>query len=154
MRKDLTILCCLLATAVIGGCGPAADLENRFKQVVYFNGISEFEAKTIAEMKLVHSTYKSYYQESQTRIRRDEHAQKYSQFWFVDFSLELLFDAPSYLVVIDKTNGDIVYAGEYFPKKIKHLDWVVERLHKYGAMENAPDDAPRTKDAPSEDPGT
>ena len=109
------------------------DVDSDYKKVVYFNGVDQYEAETIAQMKLVKSVYASYFDTTKAKIRTDEAAQKYPDYWFIDFTQGILFDAPSYLVVIDKKTGDILLSDEYFPKKISNLDWVFERTKKQPA---------------------
>lgn len=118
----------LTAAVVLAGCGARADLNRRFANVVYFNGINEYEAVAIAEMRLAHSVCKSWLGKVRARLRTDEHALKHPRYWFVDFSQELLFDSPGYLVVVDRNTGEIKLAAEYFPRKNPSLDGIVERI--------------------------
>ena len=125
--KKLPILFCLL---FLIGCSPLSQLKKDYKKVVYINGINRFEAITIAQMFLVKSIYRPYYPQIPAYVRDDEHAQQYSDYWFVDFSPELTFDAPSYLVVIHRQTGDVIYNGEYWPRKMLDLQWVFDRANK------------------------
>jgi hypothetical protein len=118
-----------LASAVLlAGCGARADLNRRFANIVYFNGINEYEAVAIAELRLAHSVYKSWLGKVPARLRTDEHALKHPRYWFVDFSQKFLFDSPGYLVVVDRNTGEIKLATEYFPRRDLALDGIVERL--------------------------
>ena len=124
MKKLILIF---LVMSVLTGCAHY-ELKQRLKKVVYFNGINEHEAKVIAEMKLVHSAFAPYYETTEAQIRDDKDTQKYPQYWFVDFTQPLLFDAPSFLVVIDKESGDIALATEYYPKRVPGLDFITGRI--------------------------
>lgn len=106
------------------------ELRYNYQNIVYFNGINEFEAKTIAEVRMVNSEYRGYFDRVRPMIREDDYAASYPDFWFVDFTLRKLYDAPSYLVVINKSDGEIIHAGEYWPKRTPELQWVFDRTAK------------------------
>jgi len=116
-----------LIILINAGCTPTYQLTQDYKKIVYFNGISEYEAKTIAEYYLIKSNYKSYYQHFPTRLRNDLESNKYPDYWFVDFVPPTAFDAPSYLVVIRKNDGKVILAKDYWPHKMMGLDWVFKR---------------------------
>lgn len=127
MPTKITFLI-LSAAFIMVGCGPRADLNRRFSSIVYFNGINEYEAVAIAELRLVHSPYNSFFKKIPARVRTDDDALHYPEYWFVDFTQEMLIDAPSYLVVIDRNTGTIKLSTEYFPQKNLSLDGIVERI--------------------------
>lgn len=131
MRKIiLSVYAVLILSLSLMGCGAQAKIDSRFNKVVYFNGVNQFEAVTIAQKKLLKSVYAPYYKTTKAKIRDDAAAQQLPDYWFVDFSQSMLFDAPSYLVVINKMTGDVIYSEEYFPQKLTTLDWILDRIRK------------------------
>ncbi len=134
----LIFLLLLVVSVGIAGCTTASrnpivlekakfELENDYKKVVYFNGINKFEAEAIAYHYLLNSGYKSYYDVFSPEIRKDKEARRYKDYWFVHFSPDAHHDANSFLVVIDKKNGDIITAQNYVPHTQIDLNWVFEK---------------------------
>jgi hypothetical protein len=117
----------IITIFIVSGCGARAELNRRFANIVYFNGINEYEAVAIAELRLVHSPYCSFFKKVPARVRTDKDAQQYPKYWFVDFTQKLMPDAPGFLVVIDRDTGEIKLATEYFSRKIPNLEGIVSR---------------------------
>ncbi len=124
-----TFLFLIISITTLTGCAQFSTLERDYKKIVYFNGINNYEAITLAEKCLVKSEFKSYYKTFPAKIRTDIDAKKFPKYWFVDFSPKLAYDAPSYLVVIEKEHGNIILAKDYWPKVHTNLDWVFQRAN-------------------------
>lgn len=121
------ILIMLLAAATFAGCTARQVAESDYERIVYHNGINHFEAEAIAYHYLFNSVYKSYYDIFSLEIRKDPQAKKYSGYWFVHFSPAAHHETKSFLVVIDKANGNILTAEGYVPHIQTALDWVFRK---------------------------
>ena len=130
MNTSHKFLILILFLSVAFGCTPLDKLRQDYEKVVYFNGISRHEAITIAQMTITNSIYESYFYRFPAEIVDDEHSQKYLQYWFVEFSPEITYDAPSYLVLVDKKNGEVAFHHEYWPKHREGYDWVFQWTKK------------------------
>jgi len=128
MKNIIRILLISTIAVSLGACGFYREVKTDYEKIVYFNGINEFEAITIAEYYTIKSEYRGYYDAFPAVLRKDDEALRYPDYWFVDFSPKLAFDAASFLVVIRKSDGEVLLAMEYWPRKRPGLDWVFKRL--------------------------
>ena len=123
MNKLLIIL---LAT-LTAGCITFSQVEKNRKLIDISDGIDETEALLVAQINLLSSDFKPYDKVIPAKIRMDEAAQKYPDYWFVNYSPAVTSNYPSLLMVIDKQNGEVIFTKEYWPKVVKDLDWVFKK---------------------------
>ena len=121
MKKILMIG---LISLIAVGCMTFSQIEKNKKQIVASDGINEIEALLIAQNTLLESDFKSYDQVIPGKIRQDEAALQYPDYWFVDYTPAVTSNYPSLLIVIKKLTGDVFLTKEYWPNVVKDLDWV------------------------------
>lgn len=114
MRLKIFILVILCFS--LNSCADLA-IKRKFERVVFFNGINEYEALAIANMQIRESSYKPYLKTTEPNILTNTQTLEYPGYWFIDFTQPYLFDAPSYLVIIEKETGDVKFADSYYPRK-------------------------------------
>ena len=125
MNKLLIIL--LATTLTTTGCIAFSQVEKNRKLIDISDGIDETEALLVAQINLLTSDFKPYDKVIPAKIRTDEAAQKYSDYWFVNYSPAVTSNYPSLLMVINKQTGEVIFTKEYWPKVVKDLDWVFKR---------------------------
>lgn len=100
----------------------------RFTEVDPSNGINRYEAVLMAKKEIQDAGLRNYFQNLKPIIREDQHAMKYPDYWFVDFTPKIYFDFWGYLVVVEKQTGKIIHSHDYYwPAKIADLDWVFQK---------------------------
>lgn len=87
--------------------------------------VTSAEAVKMAKGKAAQSDFRSYFSGIKPKIRTDKYAQKFPQYYFVDFTPKIYTEFMSYLVVIEKKTGKIVHARDYYwPNKQPNLEWI------------------------------
>ncbi len=124
MNKLLIIL---LATITTTGCITFSKVERIRKQIDISDGIDETEALLVAQINLLTSDFKPYDKVIPAKIRMDEAALKYPEYWFINYAPAVTSNYPTLLMVIHKQNGEVILTKEYWPKVVKDLDWVFKR---------------------------
>ena len=113
------------ASLVLMGCSLMMSQVSKNNQAINVaDGINQEEALLIAQNTLLSSGYKSYDGIIPAKLREDEAALKYPDFWFVDYSPNANSSRPSLLIAIDKKTGTAHSIKEYWPSVVKDLDWV------------------------------
>ncbi len=126
MNKLLIILLATLTT----GCITFSKVERIRKQIDISDGIDKTEALLVAQINLLTSDFKPYDKVIPAKIRTDEAALKYPDYWFVNYSPVVTSNYPSLLMVINKQTGEVILTKEYWPKVVKDLDWVFKNSGK------------------------
>ena len=124
---------------VVCGCASTEAIYNNYTQMVNVSdGVSEQEAKIIAQKQIIDTQEKRHYRITAPDIKTTPEALKYPDYWFIIFGHNwfspISMDPTAktytqlretqYLVVIDKSTGVIKFAGEWYPKRIGNFDWV------------------------------
>lgn len=125
MNKLLIILLAIIITTT--GCISFSQVEKNRKLIDISDGINETEALLVAQINLLESDFKSYDKVIPAKIRTDEAAQKYPDYWFINYSPAVTSNYPSLLMVINKQNGEVIFTKEYWPNVVKDLDWVFNK---------------------------
>ncbi len=117
--------------AVIGLCFfvGCASLPFRKKdlQIDYSNGINMVEAISIAKPALRGSDKAGDYKENSATVLRSLMVRPYPGHWFVEFGpKKFTMSFWSYLIVIEKESGKVIYSDAYIPLEISDYDWLFE----------------------------
>ena len=123
------------------GCASVDSIYKNYEQMVNIkDGVDAQEAKIIAQKTILSAEEKRDYRITAPDIKTNAQALKYPDHWFVVFghnwfspmstdpmakTYTELRDAQ-YLVVIDKTDGRIQFAGEWYVKREEDFDWVFD----------------------------
>ena len=122
-------------------CASREDIMQNYEEKLdYIDGVDMKEAKIIAQRKIISVAEKRNYKITAPGIISTPAAKKYEDYWFVVFGHNWLspisteegaktyseLKEAQYLVVISKKEGQIVFAGEYFPKRSAEFAWVFE----------------------------
>ena len=130
-----------VAAFIVLGCASSDTiLKNYDEQVDLTDGISMAEAKLIAKEKIINTPEKRYYRITAPAILNNLAAQAYPEYWFVAFGHNWFSPVSTqaektytelkegqYLVVIDKSSGDVKFYGEYYSKRANNFDWVFDQ---------------------------
>ncbi len=123
--KNLIVIIFVLFTII--GCISFSKADRLRKLVDISDGINEQEALVVARVNLLESNFKSYDQVIPPKIRSDEAALKYPDYWFINYSPAVTSNYPTLLMVIKKQKGEVVLTKEYWPNVVKDLDWVFKK---------------------------
>lgn len=131
-----------ITVLALAGCATERAIYKNYEaHVDVKDGVSEHEAKLIAQRQIVGAMEKRDYRITAPDIRNDEEAKKYPDYWFVLFGHNWLSPISTdpmaktytelretqFLVVIDKLSGDIKFSGQWYPKRAAHFDWVFDQ---------------------------
>lgn len=112
----------LILILLLTGCANS----QRFTKVFPQNGINQYEAILVAKNEVLSSDFKRYFSSIDAKIRLDDQAKEYPDFWFVEVTPDVYMDFQSYIVVINKRNGEVVRSQDYFwPDKNTGFNWAV-----------------------------
>jgi hypothetical protein len=134
-------------------CASREDIVRNYEeQVDYADGVSLNEAKLVAKRRIISVIEKRNYKITDPQVLNNVYTQKYPEYWFVVFGhnwfspistdenaktyRELM--AAQYLIVIDKTTGEIPFYGEYFPKRSHGFEWVFQERKPWEDRVNPP----------------
>jgi hypothetical protein len=127
MRKFIYIVIGILLFA---GCASLNEkIIKQYHEIDYSDGVSEEEAKVIAQKSLMDSPFN----EEDYELEKGDvrwFAEDYPDYWFVDFPNTPFRHVPylGYMVVIKKDNGDIEYSGPH--KSYFYVGWVFDKNFK------------------------
>lgn len=116
--------CRLLAMILLmSGCA-TAGLKTT---VVLEDGVSRAEAMVLASEHLRDRPESKEFYHNRPELMRDMMVNDYAEYWFVSFPPRA-FDRSfwSYLIVLEKANGSVVFSEEYVPMKVLDYDWVFD----------------------------
>ena len=148
-----TVVLFILLTMGLASCASREDImQNYEERLDYSDGVDIKEAKIIAQRKIISVQEKRNYKITAPGIIANAAAQKYEDYWFTVFGHNWLspistdegaktyseLKEAQYLVVISKKNGQIVFAGEYFPKRSPEFDWVFQERRPWEDRVNPP----------------
>jgi hypothetical protein len=121
------------------GCASIDAVQKNYDAMVDMkDGVSEHEAKLIAQKEILNVQEKRDYRITAPDIKTTEAASKYPMYWFVVFGHNwfspISMDPTAktytelreaqYVVVIDKLSGEIKFSGQWFQKRQNNFDWV------------------------------
>lgn len=137
MKEAWLIFGLLLAA----GCASNEAVYRNYTNLVNVSdGVSEKEAKIIAQKTIISVPEQRDYRLTAPDIRTNVGAEKYPGYWFVVFGHNWLspistdpmaktyteLKETQFLVVIDKKNGDIKFCGQWYPKRADNFDWIFD----------------------------
>lgn len=137
MKRYLSVL----SLCLFMGCASTQAIYKNYAEMVDVNdGVSEQEAKIIAQHTIIGTQEKRDYRVSMPDIKTTLEAKKYEDFWFVVFGHNWLspiskdamaktyteLKEAQYLVVINKKSGDIRFNGQWYPKRADNFDWIFD----------------------------
>ena len=123
------------------GCASTEAIYKNYNSMVNFkDGVNEQEAKIIAQRIIITTEEQSNYRITAPDIKSTHEALKYPDFWFVIFGHNWLSPISTdpmaktytelreaqFVVVINKMNGNIKFAGLWYPKRADNFDWVFD----------------------------
>lgn len=138
---DEMINLCIVFLVLIGlnGCASVRAIEKNYQNMVDVkDGVNQQEAKIMAQKEIISTYEERAYRVTAPDIRTTEEALKYPEFWFVVFGHNWLSPLSTdalaktytelketlFVVVINKKSGEIVFSGEWYPKRNSSFDWV------------------------------
>ena len=131
----------LISVFVMAGCASTEAIYKNYNQLVNFkDGVDSKEAKIMAQRIIVATDEKRDYRITAPDIKTSPAALKYPEYWFVVFGHNWLApistDAMAgtytqlretqFLVVINKSDGNIKFAGLWYPKRADNFNWVFD----------------------------
>ncbi len=143
----------IIAAVSLSACATREDImQNYEERVIYTDGVDFKEAKIIAQRKIISVDEKRNYKITAPGILNTDASRAYEDYWFVVFGRNWLspistdenaktytqLKEAQYLVVIDKSDGQIVFSGEYFPKRSPEFGWVFEERQPWRERVNPP----------------
>ncbi len=148
---NLVLMLCLTMSLI--SCASREDIMKNYEERLNLgNGASIKEAKIIAQRKIISVPEKRYYKVTAPGIINNAASQKHEEYWFVVFGHNWLspisteegaktfseLKEAQYLVVIAKDDGQVVFAGEYYPKRSPEFDWVFQERRPWEDRINPP----------------
>ena len=127
--------------AGFSGCASNEAISNNYNKLVNASdGVTEQEAKIMAQNDLIKVIEKRDYRVTVPDIKSTPEALKYPAYWFVVFGHNWFSPISTdplaktytelretqYLVVIDKKSGEIKFSGQWYPKRSNNFDWVFD----------------------------
>ena len=132
----IILLCVLLA-----GCASREAIYANYAVMVdVADGVSDQEAKIIAQREIVNAKEKRDYRVTAPDIKTTKAALKYPDYWFVVFGHNWFSPISTdpqaktytelretqFVVVIDKKTGEVKFRGQWYPKRADNFDWVFD----------------------------
>lgn len=130
------------ALIVLTGCASTEAIYKNYDAMVNTaDGVGEAEAKLIAQRKIIATEEKRNYRITAPDVKTTEEALKYPDYWFVVFGHNWFSPVSmdpaaktytelretQYLVVINKSTGEVKFFGEWYPKREKTFFWVFDQ---------------------------
>lgn len=105
--------------SILMGCTTIGSVQRRYLSINYRDGVNLTEAFVIAQNKLIEERKTKIYKLNGFRTYYDKNTVKYPGYWFVHSPAKYFSDKwlMFYLVIIDKSSGEIVWVWEHFPGK-------------------------------------
>lgn len=143
----------VLLTVGLASCASREDImQNYEERIDASDGITAKEAKIIAQRKIISVPEKRYYKITAPGVINNAASQEYMDHWFVIFGHNWLspmsteegaktyteLKEAQFLVVINKETGQIVFSGEYFPKRATDFGWVFQERKPWEERINPP----------------
>lgn len=132
---------CVLGLMLLVGCASnEAIYRNYVNMVDVKDGVSEQEAKIIAQRNIIMTHEKRDYRVTAPDIKTTMDATKYADYWFVVFGHNWLspistdpmaktyteLKETQFLVVINKKDGNVKFCGQWYPKRADNFDWIFD----------------------------
>jgi uncharacterized protein YcfL len=126
---------------VFVGCASTEAIHKNYNSLVNLkDGVDSQEAKILAQRMIVSTDEQRSYRMTAPSIKTTQHALKYPEYWFVVFGHNWFSPISTdpmaqtytqlretyFLVVINKANGNIKFAGLWYPKRSENFDWVFD----------------------------
>lgn len=143
----------IMAAVSLSACATREDIMKNYEEhVISTDGVNLHEARAIAQRKIITVEEKRNYKITAPAVLNNSASNAYDDYWFVVFGRNWLSPISSdenaktytqlkesqYLVVIDKTDGQIVFSGEYFPRRSPDFNWVFEERQPWRERVNPP----------------
>jgi len=104
-----------------------AGILKNHQRIHYADGVSEEEAKLIAQKFMIDSIYTGPMDLYHPVVDQSPAAQEYRNFWFVIFSSLSKGDkALRQLVVIDKRTGGVIRSVDVAGRVYENFDWIFQ----------------------------
>lgn len=147
----------------LASCASREDIiQNYEEKVNYADGVNISEARLIAKRKIITTDEKRNYKITAPGVLANIYTEKYPNYWFVVFGHNWLspistdenaktyteLKEAQYLVVIDKTTGDIPFSGEFFPKRSHDFDWIFRERRPWEERTTPPAGVPSPETTP------
>lgn len=115
MRKYLSLMLLLVMGCATTIAENVQSISVKYEQVVFDDGISLEESKTIAQKQLIKKNVVDLYVFLKPQIARDvNELPNYQDYWFVFFEEKRLSHIPFiFMVLIHKETGKIKFANDY-----------------------------------------
>lgn len=143
----------IMAALSLSDCATREDIMKNYEErVIFTDGVNLQEAKIVAQRKIIAVEEKRNYKITAPAVLNNSASNAYEDYWFVVFGRNWLspistdenaktytqLKESQYLVVIDKTEGQIFFSGEYFPKRSPDFNWVFEERQPWRERVNPP----------------
>jgi hypothetical protein len=148
--KNIFLFMCLVS--LVGCTSTKAVYKNYNNLVNLYDGVDQKEAKIIAQRIIISTDEARNYRITAPDIKNDFETDKYLDYWFVIFGHNWLSPISTdplaktytelreaqFVVVVEKRDGSIKFAGIWYPKVANNFDWVFHpfayRAHDLLAM--------------------
>ena len=131
----------IISVMVLAGCASTEAIYKNYNTLVNLkDGIDQQEAKILAQRIIISTNEQRSYRITVPDIKSTPYALKYPDYWFVVFGRNWLSPISTdvmaktytqlreaqFVVVINKANGNIKFAGLWYPKRAADFDWVFD----------------------------
>jgi len=101
-------------------------VSNNFEAIVYDDGISQEEAKIIAQNKLIEENLVKFYDLSNPKVAMDvTDLPNYEEYWFITFKEKKAANIKfTFMAIIDRKTGKVKFANDYQEDK----KWILEAV--------------------------
>ncbi|MCR4337836.1 MAG: hypothetical protein NUV91_08540 [Candidatus Omnitrophica bacterium] len=115
----------LIFSLMMMGCASAGNVQKAYQAINLADGVDGWEAKTIAQKQLIDTEFQKQYYLNSGQVISTVLVHDYPDYWFVGFANKDFNQSFwEYLVVINKKDGEIKFAGPYVPLGVANFDWV------------------------------
>jgi hypothetical protein len=103
-------------------------IDYSFKKVKTDDGVDNREAVVIARKYFLDKTERQDYRLGSARVIEDYFSSEYPDYWFISYDSKTLERSHwRYLVVMKKSDGEVIFTSAYVPQKNTGFEWVFEQ---------------------------
>jgi len=116
----------------LSACSTVNSVNKSYSKINRDDGISVKEAKIIAKKSLVDSQFTRKFIVINPKTLKNPDTYPHPNHYFLKSKSKLLgSDGSSYLVVIDKRTGEVIYSRKNYPTYIKGYRWIMNLPEGY-----------------------
>jgi len=130
-RYNIYCLTSLFLLVLLCGCASWHSPNQEYARINFSDGISINEAIVIGKEELSACEYRHEYRSQRGNVMTNRLARAHPDYWFVSFeSKRLDRHFWSYLVVVNKQTGQVVFSDPHVPLDMINYDWIFDRAQQ------------------------